>query len=287
MIPYDPTKAALLEPQSRPPLCGPGAPWPAAAGKHALCAELSRLAYFQFESDGEPGKATETRVAAALAGMGLGDPGFHSDAATGTQYFTAISADGLDAYLAFRGTEPRALKDLLSDAKAVPLKWQGQGKVHWGFRDALPEPTWSEILGWADQHKARQIWLTGHSLGAALATLCAARIPRANLVNFGSPSVGDQDFVDSLANRTVARYVDCSDLVARVPPAKLGYRHLPGERYIDRHGVLDGATSAELTMATLAKLVAAHLPIGLRPGNVALRQFADHAPINYLRALYP
>src|SRR3978361_1750707 len=53
-----------------------------------------------------------------------------------------------------------------------------------------------------------------------------------------APRGGNAGFPDASAARSVRRYVDCTDKVTAVAPELLGYRHLAGERYIDRHGVV-------------------------------------------------
>ncbi len=71
----------------------------------------------------------------------------------------------------------------------------------------------------------RDLWITGHSLGAALATLLAASLdgpgPRIQGVYlFGSPRVGDDPFVQAY-NRRYARITyrisNTSDVVTSVP----------------------------------------------------------------------
>ena len=75
------------------------------------------------------------------------------------------------------------------------LTESGQGgKVHRGFKHALAE-VWEE-KGLFEYIKSRDtsnrtIWFTGHSLGAALATLAANRYGKAQgLYTFGSPAWG-------------------------------------------------------------------------------------------------
>ena len=54
--------------------------------------------------------------------------------------------------------------------------------------------------------------------GAALATLQASvRRPDA-LYTFGSPRVGDSQFMSRLSGVPGRRYVDCCDIVTRLPP---------------------------------------------------------------------
>ena len=80
--------------------------------------------------------------------------------------------------------------------------------------------------------------VTGHSLGAAMATLMAARHPQAELVTFGSPRVGDEAFAAQFEDRDVRRYVDCNDVVTMVPPGLIGYVHAGEMHYIDRFGIV-------------------------------------------------
>jgi hypothetical protein len=141
---YDATRASLLHPEEQATVFCPGQDWPI----EAVCAECSRLAYVRFEAD-EREKATLTE---AIARAGLSDPQFFSDPRTGTQAFAAIGAGGSAAFIVFRGTQPDDLSDIGTDAQAVLVDWQAQGKVHLGFRDALAS-VWDpiEILARSDR----------------------------------------------------------------------------------------------------------------------------------------
>ena len=181
---------------------------------------MSRLAY-----------ADKETVAGALRAIGFtqklwtgGETLAEREKTLGTDGFIATNEAGL-AVLAFRGTEGNKPEDILADAFVMPQPWTPRnatspaGRVSAGFahvygcvRDAI-----GQVL---DPHGG-DLLITGHSLGAALATLAAAdhagRTPKPKLITFGSPRVGDGAFA-SLVTGPAYRFVDCCDLVTRVPP---------------------------------------------------------------------
>ena len=59
-------------------------------------------------------------------------------------------------------------------------------------------------------------------------------MPKA-LFTYGSPRVGDKRFVN-FVELDHARWVNNNDLVTRVPPAWMGYRHGGCEWYLNRNG---------------------------------------------------
>ncbi|MEY2928155.1 MAG: hypothetical protein RL367_2632 [Pseudomonadota bacterium] len=271
-IDYNPTRRALFNPELDPPL-DPGA---YAWTLDALCAELSRLAYWRFESDGI------APLEAALAGHGLGDvTGF--DDGHGSQGFGCVDAGGRP-FIAFRGTQPDQARDFLTNAKFWLVDWQGVGQVHKGFWQSLSRLL-LQIQSWLATRDQARLVLTGHSLGAALANLLAGLYPDAELVTIGSPRVGDAAFAGSFAGRAVRRYVDCTDLVTKVPP--LPYRHLPQESYIDRTGRVLAQPPGRLARAADQLWGAAGFQIRyLTTANRNfVRSLADHAPVNYVSAV--
>lgn len=148
------------------------------------------------------------------------------------------------ALVAFRGTDPRHIRDWLTDASVV-LVPSALGRVHAGFWQAL-RSIWPALLAdlrAIEWRGARPLLFTGHSLGAALSTLAVASCHDAGVVvtghyNFGSPRVGDSSFVIPYDERYAAvtsRFVNNNDLVTRVPPRELSYRHVDARRYLDRH----------------------------------------------------
>jgi triacylglycerol lipase len=144
--------------------------------------------------------------------------------------------------VAFRGTEPDEWGDVLDDALYVMAPWVHAGShVHLGFKAAL-DRVWSSLAGALSPLIAsRRVWFTGHSLGAALATLAADRFPdAAGVCTFGSPRVGDRAFArqhDERFGLRAARYVNDADVVTHVPPRlTFPYTHVGGARYIGPDG---------------------------------------------------
>jgi len=88
------------------------------------------------------------------------------------------------------------------------------------------------------KYGTNQLFITGHSSGAAVSTLMAYDIltlyPEYNLgylINFGSPRVGNHAFVDSFNsyNSTTYRITHYYDIVPHVPEQFFGYMHIANE----------------------------------------------------------
>mgnify|MGYP000870790975 len=109
-------------------------------------------------------------------------------------------------------------------------------KVHAGFYIGYQEvsPTVkSQVQLILNKYRNTEIYVTGHSLGAALSALAALDIKATfgkvdQLINFGQPRVGNQAFADYLARQlpSTFRVIHYADLVPHLPPLELlGYRH--------------------------------------------------------------
>jgi triacylglycerol lipase len=92
---------------------------------------------------------------------------------TSTEGFLAVSSDGKNAFVVFRGTESDDPTDLSSDIHFSLAPWAAGGKVHGGFLTAL-DSVWEKVDTALKACSADKVWFTGHSLGAALATLAGA-----------------------------------------------------------------------------------------------------------------
>ncbi len=180
---------------------------------------------------------------AKFAAAGLPEVEFFSGPST--QCY--LAAGDRFSIVAFRGTETGKRRDrddyanIVADIRAdfdVRLTESGQGgKVHRGFMEALDE-VWAPLVRKLEEIAGRglKIWLCGHSLGAALATLAADRFGAVGgLYTFGSPRVGDESFKRDFFVPTY-RFVNNNDIVTQVPP--LPYRHVGQLRYIDHQGLL-------------------------------------------------
>ena len=140
--------------------------------------------------------------------------------------------DGRNVCVVFRGTEPLQWSDIKADLKVRKVKCP-TGFVHRGFKDAL-DKIWPDILKWIQDieimSKPIDVWFTGHSLGGALATLAASRwnTQLTHLYTFGSPRVGGSKFIKSILTNQRYRFRNNNDIVTRVPPEILGYKHMSG-----------------------------------------------------------
>jgi len=237
--------------------------------------------YGKFESTDHD----KQKVLGILQGIGFGTTTFFSVTATATQGFLTTDTTQHLSVLAFRGTEGDDPTDLATDVTALLTQWENGGRVHKGFAQALLDtwPTIQPLLESVEQ----TLLCTGHSLGAALATLAASKHRPTRLYTFGSPRVGDREFTGSI-KCSAARYVDCCDIVTHLPPETRWYEHAGPMAYIDRRGALrPGASATDVESDRAAARREYLLTMAWIDGNVAVRDLADHAPINYVRAFMP
>jgi len=145
-----------------------------------------------------------------------------------------------DCVIACRGTEPNEWNDIRADANVASVLAETAGKVHRGFKTEVDD-LWP-MLETALIGNEQPVWFCGHSLGAAMAMICAGRCflshiksnPSA-LFTYGSPRVGDKRYIN-FVKLDHYRFVNNNDIVTRAPPAWMGYRHSGTEVYIDRNG---------------------------------------------------
>ena len=138
----------------------------------------------------------------------------------GTQ--AVLVSYGNNIVLAFRGTEGDSIKDIKADAKAKTMQCETGGKIHTGFKEAFDEVIYDigEKLK-TDELKEKPLFVTGHSLGGALATVAAKKLSHAGGIaacyTFGSPRVGNDEWIEDIKT-PIYRVVNAADCVPMLPP---------------------------------------------------------------------
>jgi hypothetical protein len=202
-----------------------------------ILASMAHLAYDKFEEPGQPRR---------LFTLKLKSGGFEllktfNSVETDTQAFLARSSEGY-AVLAFRGTETARRHDIVVDAAAMKVSVL-EGRIHSGFRTAyasVARDVQKNVLKLQDT----PLYVTGHSLGAALATIATQSLEHnlriremiAACYTFGSPRVGDRRY-DREFRSPIYRVVNTTDIVTVIPLLAMGYIHIGDIRYLGR---LDG-----------------------------------------------
>jgi hypothetical protein len=171
--------------------------------------------------------------------------------------FIATKDDNI--YLSFRGTA--TFSDAIADTQIEeePFTFFNHGpatnaKVHKGFNTlykAIREPIFNKIEALSNEMvdgalKYNTLYITGHSLGAALAVLAVPdlkegieNLPPVVMYNFAGPSVGNPDFVDLYTHAVNVswRVANTNDVIPKLPPTTLDcdnyrYEHAASERDI-------------------------------------------------------
>lgn len=161
----------------------------------------------------------------------------------GVQYFIGKKGDTL--LISFRGTD--SLKDWKTDfkfwKKRIPYgNHLSKIRVHSGFMDAYQDKCVRGQIHKVITCDISNIYVTGHSLGAALATLCALDLQYNfpdkfyEVTLFGCPRVGNKAFAKSYNKRLIKtiRIENGNDVVTKIPPPFFGYRHVGIRLHVGR-----------------------------------------------------
>ena len=146
----------------------------------------------------------------------------------GTQAFFCTKKTNLDSngektvgYLVFRGTEPKDFRDIKSDVRAALKEVEVDGEIlllHSGYHDAF-DLVQNEIKEVLENTPYNQLFITGHSLGGALA-MVATRIlaseTQGACYTFGAPPIGTVDVQNNLKTPAY-QIVNEVDIVPRLP----------------------------------------------------------------------
>ncbi|GGQ53732.1 alpha/beta fold hydrolase [Kitasatospora griseola] len=174
-----------------------------------------------------------------------------------------------------------------------PPPWPGPaatGYVHYGFAEALESifPSVKDAIAEL-RTNGQAVWLTGHSLGGALAMLAAARLLleapelRADgVITFGQPRTCDRllaaGYNKGLKDRS-HRFVNNNDIVPQLPPEP-AFTHVDVLRWIDSSGrIHEKGAGLAGDLANRAKGLAAD---AFSPTGDGIR---DHFMRNYLAAI--
>ena len=135
-----------------------------------------------------------------------------------------VARKGNISVIAIRGTDTKEqwLEDFRAIAQPVPhASWW----IHRGFDDVWNSIAASLQKAWATACSAgAQVYITGHSLGAALALITGVHHPEAFTWTFAGPAVFSP-IHELPPSVNVVRVVNPGDLVPKVPPAPL-YQHI-------------------------------------------------------------
>jgi triacylglycerol lipase len=157
------------------------------------------------------------------------------------------------AIVPFRGTDPSQLADWIVNLKFVWVQLP-QGKMHHGWYYALRTLEEAVVTALPEDGKKRRVWITGHSLGGALAVVCSYEFRRRNidveaLVTFGQPMATDGPmavYLDDQNLKHYLRFVNEDDIVTKIPPSvpHWRYTHFGKLAWFRDGGVEYGAAAA-------------------------------------------
>lgn len=157
--------------------------------------------------------------------------------------------DNLEAYLVeyqdvrilvFRGTDD--LSDWKVNLNAIYTTSE-LGSVHKGFYEAYVK-LWEEIKDNFVLSSDKPLYITGHSLGGALATIASVHFTKYNIpfvatYTYGQPKVFRESTIYvRKASQKLYRFFNPYDLVPRIPPLFTKYYHVGHPCYIDVDGIL-------------------------------------------------
>ncbi len=146
------------------------------------------------------------------------------------------------SFISFRGTSN--IENWIDNIQFSHTCYKNNICIEKGF-DNLYEKLKKYIFNYLNNNKIinNNILITGHSLGSSLATLLTYDLLKnkysynISLVTFGSPRVGNFDFVKDMMkyNFTNYRITHYYDIVPHLPQYNLNYHHLPNEIWYDEN----------------------------------------------------
>eukprot|EP01104_Vermistella_antarctica_P016858 TRINITY_DN584_c1_g1_i1.p1 TRINITY_DN584_c1_g1~~TRINITY_DN584_c1_g1_i1.p1 ORF type:complete len:306 (-),score=14.84 TRINITY_DN584_c1_g1_i1:101-1018(-) len=162
--------------------------------------------------------------------------------------YAGVDVEDKTILFSFRGTSPGHLENWIVDlyiATTMPYKNSSSIRVHAGFYGGYLSMSSQIAAAYADlrvKFPTYALHVTGHSLGAALATLCAVDLADTYGENditaytYGLPRVGNLDFAAyyNALIPTSYRMTNQRDVVPHVPGTLLGFWHVQNEIWYNR-----------------------------------------------------
>ncbi|XP_059592930.1 uncharacterized protein LOC100249309 isoform X2 [Vitis vinifera] len=214
--------------------------------------------------------------------------------------------------VAFRGTEQARWKDLRTDLMLVPAglnperiggDFKQEIQVHSGFLSAYDSVRTRIIslikllVGYIDDGREMQlkwhVYVTGHSLGGALATLLALELSSSQLAkrgvisvtmyNFGSPRVGNKRFAE-VYNEKVKdswRVVNHRDIIPTVPRL-MGYCHVAQPVYLAAGDIRNALMKGEKELIERILHTEINIFRSIRDGSALMQHMEDFYYITLL-----
>jgi hypothetical protein len=248
--------------------------------------------------------------------------------------FLVQSECGRVAILCYRGTEPSNFISWLTDAdvnpEKVPFSFPGRSQsfdVHAGFYRNVRATRYQLIAalqraldgqsvlpdGKGLPNRLEALYVTGHSLGAAMAALLAVMLVTETAYaqiaarlkatyTYGQPMIGSPKFAEAsnghaFLKANTIRYIYGHDVVSALPPTVSGeFAHFGTERRLSlgRHGEKDWVEAVEPTrqVSHLTELLLAAIAFPAKQlrwsRNLMFRySLNDHGPQHYIAALTP
>ncbi len=199
----------------------------------------------------------------------------------GAEAYTLTDRDNL--IIVFRGTEPSEWSDIKADCRFFKTDAEYAGRVHRGFKGYL-DRIWEPVVDAFNSNSDRRVWVIGHSLGAAMATLAGSRLAEVSkdidivVYNYGSPRVGNSDYRDAF-KIPLYRHRNNNDVVTRNPIETIGYTHVGELKYFDSEGLLkEGYSRWHMFGQWCSGTVD-----GIFSWPPSLDGFGDHSMSNYVR----
>ena len=194
-----------------------------------------REKYPHFDADHQLAEAVVRDCAIAYVWNPYVDADAFAYTGWSTTLYAAVDEASRTAYVVFRGTD--SLLDWVVNLSCVPVPF-----FHPWAHAALSCPgSWHDAGSCrgvrAHEHRFDRVVISGHSLGGALAMACAYELHRERFaidrcVTIGAPPIytalSAATVEDAIGTR-VMRISRTQDIVPRVPPPWLGYRHVGQE----------------------------------------------------------